>query len=255
MSSIRRLEQLLSVLNLGAVDGAEGDAWLSIEYEDVGVAALRSEIVAAGGVVGGGGASASASAGNSISRSLCSGQGGAGRSRMCLLAESVQIRPSPASSSTAPAPSKRRLRVVRIGDHSIPLVPPENDSLVPCGYISALLGRGAGGKATKKSLSSSGAGGKARDKTKRAMRQELLRSLQWMLKKEKLGSDMFLVGEPGPRRRRLAMAYCELTQRETEYVRLSQVRSCLAWSSSLPSPTSSWPQSHPSPPLPGHDGG
>lgn len=192
MSSLRRLEQLLSVLNLGDFDGGgEGGPLLTIEYEDVSVADLRSEIVEARGSRTGSGVL--------ISRALCAGEG-----------------------SGAPVRGKRRLRVVRIGDHSIPLIPPENDSLVPCGYLSALLGRGSDGKATKKSLSSSGAGGKSRDKTKRAMRQELLRSLQWMLKKEKLGSDMFLVGEPGPQRRRLAMAYCELTQRETEYVRLSQ---------------------------------
>ncbi len=33
---------------------------------------------------------------------------------------------------------------------------------------------------------------------------------------------MFLIGHPGPSRRQLAMAFCELTQREVEYVSLSR---------------------------------
>jgi len=37
-----------------------------------------------------------------------------------------------------------------------------------------------------------------------------------------LGQDMFLLGSPGPYRRQLAMAFCELTGREGEYVSLSR---------------------------------
>ena len=37
-----------------------------------------------------------------------------------------------------------------------------------------------------------------------------------------LGQDMFLLGPPGPLRRHLALAYCELTGREMEYVSLSR---------------------------------
>ena len=33
---------------------------------------------------------------------------------------------------------------------------------------------------------------------------------------------MFLIGMPGPSRRHLAMAFCQLTQREVEYVSLSR---------------------------------
>ena len=43
-----------------------------------------------------------------------------------------------------------------------------------------------------------------------------------MLKKDLLGQDMFLIGPPGPMKRRLAMAFAELTRREIEYVCLSR---------------------------------
>jgi MoxR-like ATPase len=46
--------------------------------------------------------------------------------------------------------------------------------------------------------------------------------MQWMLKKDLLKQDMFLIGPPGPFRRRLAMAFAELTSREIEYVSLSR---------------------------------
>ena len=43
-----------------------------------------------------------------------------------------------------------------------------------------------------------------------------------MLQKSKLAQDMFLIGAPGPERRWLAMAFCELTGREVEFVALSR---------------------------------
>lgn len=43
-----------------------------------------------------------------------------------------------------------------------------------------------------------------------------------MLQKDALRQDMFLLGQPGPRRRQLAMQFLELTQREVEYVALSR---------------------------------
>eukprot|EP01135_Chromosphaera_perkinsii_P009987 Nk52_evm22s1992 gene=Nk52_evmTU22s1992 len=49
-----------------------------------------------------------------------------------------------------------------------------------------------------------------------------LRHFQWMLQKDKLGQDIFLIGSPGPLRRSLAMKYCEITKREVEYVALSR---------------------------------
>ncbi|KAI8341541.1 hypothetical protein BC941DRAFT_416834, partial [Chlamydoabsidia padenii] len=52
--------------------------------------------------------------------------------------------------------------------------------------------------------------------------QEILRHLRWMMQKDKLGQDIFLIGPPGPLRRNLVMKYAEMTQREIEYVALSK---------------------------------
>jgi MoxR-like ATPase len=46
--------------------------------------------------------------------------------------------------------------------------------------------------------------------------------LQWMLKKDQLAQDMFLIGPPSPYRRWLAMKFCELTEQEVEFVQLSR---------------------------------
>lgn len=52
--------------------------------------------------------------------------------------------------------------------------------------------------------------------------QEAMSHLRWMLQKDILGQDMFLIGAPGSQRRRLAMAYLELTNKSVEFVSLSQ---------------------------------
>ncbi|KAF2887509.1 hypothetical protein ILUMI_18664, partial [Ignelater luminosus] len=52
--------------------------------------------------------------------------------------------------------------------------------------------------------------------------QSTLHHLRWMMQKDLLGQDIFLIGPPGPRRRSLAMQYLELTNRELEYVSLSR---------------------------------
>ncbi|KAK4880988.1 hypothetical protein RN001_004307 [Aquatica leii] len=52
--------------------------------------------------------------------------------------------------------------------------------------------------------------------------QTTLHYLRWMMQKDLLGQDIFLIGPPGPRRRTLAMQYLELTNRELEYVALSR---------------------------------
>lgn len=49
-----------------------------------------------------------------------------------------------------------------------------------------------------------------------------LRHLRWLLQKDRLGQDAFLLGRPGPARRAVAMQYLQLTQREVEYVALSR---------------------------------
>eukprot|EP01114_Cavostelium_apophysatum_P013936 TRINITY_DN3482_c0_g1_i2.p1 TRINITY_DN3482_c0_g1~~TRINITY_DN3482_c0_g1_i2.p1 ORF type:complete len:768 (-),score=160.68 TRINITY_DN3482_c0_g1_i2:2132-4435(-) len=52
--------------------------------------------------------------------------------------------------------------------------------------------------------------------------QEIVQHLRWMMQKEKLNQDMFLIGPPGPYKRWLALRYCELTRREIEYLALSR---------------------------------
>ncbi|XP_039291605.1 von Willebrand factor A domain-containing protein 8-like [Nilaparvata lugens] len=52
--------------------------------------------------------------------------------------------------------------------------------------------------------------------------QETLHHLRWMLQKDLLGQDMFLIGRPGPLKRRLALQYLQLTRREFEFVALSR---------------------------------
>ncbi|TKS67888.1 von Willebrand factor A domain-containing protein 8 [Collichthys lucidus] len=46
--------------------------------------------------------------------------------------------------------------------------------------------------------------------------------LRWIMQKDLLGQDVFLIGPPGPLRRSIAMQYLELTKREVEYVALSR---------------------------------
>ncbi|XP_024941330.1 von Willebrand factor A domain-containing protein 8 isoform X2 [Cephus cinctus] len=52
--------------------------------------------------------------------------------------------------------------------------------------------------------------------------QETLKNLRWMLQKDVLGQDIFLIGSPGSKRRCLALAFLELTGREAEFVALSR---------------------------------
>ncbi|XP_012146606.2 von Willebrand factor A domain-containing protein c12.2 isoform X1 [Megachile rotundata] len=49
-----------------------------------------------------------------------------------------------------------------------------------------------------------------------------LKHLKWMLQKDVLSQDIFLIGGPGIRRRQLALAFLELTDRELEYIALSR---------------------------------
>ena len=53
-------------------------------------------------------------------------------------------------------------------------------------------------------------------------RVRFFQHLKWMMQKDLLGQDIFLIGRPSPLRRTLAMQYLELTQRELEYVALSR---------------------------------
>ena len=48
----------------------------------------------------------------------------------------------------------------------------------------------------------------------------LLSHLKWIMSKDLLGQDMFLIGSPGPFRRRLAKTYVSLVNRECEILTL-----------------------------------
>ncbi|KAJ3316414.1 von Willebrand factor A domain-containing protein 8, partial [Blyttiomyces sp. JEL0837] len=52
--------------------------------------------------------------------------------------------------------------------------------------------------------------------------QEVLRHLRWMMQKDSLGQDMFLIGPPGTFKRYLVWKYAQLAKREVEYVALSK---------------------------------
>ena len=82
---------------------------------------------------------------------------------------------------------------VQIGDCELAVPPPLQPALVPIGY-------GLGDEED----------------------QESLGHLRWMLQKFALGQDLFLLGGPGPRRRRLALHICELAGLEVEYVRVTR---------------------------------
>ncbi|XP_056145237.1 von Willebrand factor A domain-containing protein 8 isoform X2 [Lampris incognitus] len=81
---------------------------------------------------------------------------------------------------------------VKIGEISYQLKTPRNPELVPLKHISDSLP------------------------------QTVAQHLRWIMQKDLLGQDVFLIGPPGPLRRSIAMQYLELTRREVEYVALSR---------------------------------
>ncbi|KAI9260188.1 AAA domain-containing protein [Sporodiniella umbellata] len=85
------------------------------------------------------------------------------------------------------------IKSVRIGDVELKVYPPKNPELVP--EVQGSFYEGS---------------------------QDILRHLRWIMQKDKLGQDVFLLGPPGPLRRNIVMKYAEMTQREIEYVALSK---------------------------------
>lgn len=55
-----------------------------------------------------------------------------------------------------------------------------------------------------------------------SQQQSVLQHLKWMMQKDILGQDIFLIGPPGSYRRQTAFKYLELAQREVEYVALTR---------------------------------
>ena len=96
--------------------------------------------------------------------------------------------------------------IVRIGSVSVPLATPHDSTLVPSGY---LFPDQSDSLTTQQQLG------------RLSKRQDLLSALQFLMKKQLLKQDIFLIGPPGPTRRRLALAYCELMRREVEYLCVS----------------------------------
>eukprot|EP00127_Corallochytrium_limacisporum_P004995 Clim_evm18s196 gene=Clim_evmTU18s196 len=86
-------------------------------------------------------------------------------------------------------------RTVSIGDVTLEIREPKYPELAPISYLENEAASGS-------------------------EKQTDLMHLRWMMQKDLLGQDIFLVGPPGPRRRRLALKFCELTQREVEYISL-----------------------------------
>ncbi|XP_076454368.1 von Willebrand factor A domain-containing protein 8-like [Babylonia areolata] len=81
---------------------------------------------------------------------------------------------------------------VSIGDISVQVKDPKSPELVPHKYFQ------------------------------KELPQTILRHLRWIMQKDLLGQDVFLIGPPGPLRRQIALMYLELTRRESEYVSLSR---------------------------------
>lgn len=81
---------------------------------------------------------------------------------------------------------------VKIGEISYQLKTPRNPELVPVNHMTE------------------------------SMPQTVAQHLRWIMQKDLLGQDVFLIGPPGPLRRSIAMQYLELTKREVEYVALSR---------------------------------
>jgi hypothetical protein len=87
---------------------------------------------------------------------------------------------------------------VRIGNSTIQLKKPKTLEKVPHGYLSLYSGV----------MSDS---------------QSYLKYLRWLMQKDELKQDSFLIGSPpGAFRRNLAMSYAEITQREVEYLVLTR---------------------------------
>jgi hypothetical protein len=102
---------------------------------------------------------------------------------------------------------QRDARTVSIGDVCVDVVPGD-PRWVPRGRLGGDIGdtsRGASVVSSRLPLS-----------------QEVLGHLRWLMQKDNLGQDVCLVGPPGSRRRRLALAYCELVGREYEFVSITR---------------------------------
>uniref|UniRef100_A0A8B9E5A7 von Willebrand factor A domain-containing protein 8 n=1 Tax=Anser cygnoides TaxID=8845 RepID=A0A8B9E5A7_ANSCY len=109
-----------------------------------------------------------------------------------LLLRSQSMQEGPIGMNISFCTSKRHRDAVTIGDVSFKLKTPKNPELVPQNYMTDSLA------------------------------QSVIQHLRWIMQKDLLGQDVFLIGPPGPLRRSIAMQYLELTKREVEYIALSR---------------------------------
>ncbi|CAF0785254.1 unnamed protein product [Adineta ricciae] len=83
--------------------------------------------------------------------------------------------------------------ILRIGSVTRPVRPTNDQSLIPVLYYEKAL-----------------------------FPPSFVRHLEWLMKKDNLGQDALLVGPPGPARRRLILAYLELTRKPYQYIQLTR---------------------------------
>ncbi|XP_064030622.1 von Willebrand factor A domain-containing protein 8 isoform X3 [Pogoniulus pusillus] len=130
------------------------------------------------------------------SRVLCLGGGAAGPAARRVRLLLRQVVGGGAGAARSGRPEVRALHssgdTVTIGDVSFKLKTPKNPELVPQNYMTDSLA------------------------------QAVVHHLRWIMQKDLLGQDVFLIGPPGPLRRSIAMQYLELTKREVEYIALSR---------------------------------
>ncbi|XP_072440906.1 von Willebrand factor A domain-containing protein 8 isoform X2 [Chiloscyllium punctatum] len=123
---------------------------------------------------------------------------GGGTAAVAALRRLSNIALKPLSGARALVPVRvRRLEtaagdIISIGDVQFKLKQPKNPELVPLKHMLEPLP------------------------------QALAQHLRWIMQKDLLGQDVFLIGPPGPLRRSIAMQYLELTKREVEYMALSR---------------------------------
>jgi hypothetical protein len=111
--------------------------------------------------------------------------------RLQRIARATPCVPPPRHLQYGRALLHNRTKRLRIGSVSAPVLSPVNPELVPVAYDTH-------------------------------MDQHSLAHLRWLMQKAELGQDIFLMGPPGPTRRRLVLWWCQLTGREVEYLALSR---------------------------------
>jgi len=101
---------------------------------------------------------------------------------------------------TSSLQTQTEVKMVRNGETmiSIEAKEPERWDLVPNGFMAQFMDEKSGDYS-----------------------QSFLEALLFLMKKDAMGQDIFLVGSPGRTKRNIVLAFCELTQKEVEFVPIS----------------------------------